>query len=157
VITIGIAAWAVAFVGTFAFQPVLARAGYEWVPWSCLAGVGVGLLGLWYTKRNRDEIVERTRNHDHDHDHDQGPNQGPGHDHDPGPVGGGAAEHPPAAETQVTRPSAGYPATAPLAGPPRGVAPLSRDNPTLHGEVLFPDPPTAPLPPSFPTGSEPPR
>lgn len=52
--------WGVAFVVLAVQRSTLKANGTEWWLWTCLAGVGLGLLGLEYTRKRRDAI-ERAR------------------------------------------------------------------------------------------------
>ncbi|MGL5858331.1 MAG: DUF2530 domain-containing protein [Angustibacter sp.] len=52
IVVAGTACWAVAFVVVIAV-PTLHSDGREWWPWTCLSGVGLGLLGLAYVLRGR--------------------------------------------------------------------------------------------------------
>ena len=53
----GTAVWFVAFLVLLPFRSRLEAAGQGWWPWTCLAGVGLGLLGLYYCRRRRDAIL----------------------------------------------------------------------------------------------------
>ena len=48
----GIALWAVALVVTLAV-PALHSGDRSWWPWSCVAGIALGLLGYSYVRRGR--------------------------------------------------------------------------------------------------------
>lgn len=50
-------AWAVAFVALALRRAELEEAGLGWFLWTCLAGVGLGLLGLEYCRKRRDAIA----------------------------------------------------------------------------------------------------
>lgn len=50
-VVVGSAVWAVAFVALVPFYSRLAAEDAEWVLWTCLAGLGLGLLGLAYCRR----------------------------------------------------------------------------------------------------------
>ncbi len=50
--------WAVAFVLLALRADTLEAEGRGWWLWACLAGVGLGLLGLEYTRKRRDAIQE---------------------------------------------------------------------------------------------------
>ncbi len=52
-VEVGCALWALAFVALLPFYSRLAAADSEWVLWTCLAGLGLGLLGLEYCRRRR--------------------------------------------------------------------------------------------------------
>lgn len=47
----GIALWVVALVVLLIFRGDLDRTDREWWIWVAVAGVGLGLIGLWYCKR----------------------------------------------------------------------------------------------------------
>lgn len=52
---VGIAMWAVAgLVLLLLYRDDLAASGSQWWLWTCLAGVGLGLLGWVYCRRRRD-------------------------------------------------------------------------------------------------------
>lgn len=53
-VAVGTVAWAVLAVVAFALHDRLAAAGHEWWAWVCVAGAGLGLLGLPY-------VVHRSR------------------------------------------------------------------------------------------------
>ena len=53
VVTVGTVLWAIASIVTFALRARLEAAGHGWWPWTCLAGVGLGLLGIEYCRRRR--------------------------------------------------------------------------------------------------------
>ncbi|MFW6774385.1 DUF2530 domain-containing protein [Nocardioides sp. CPCC 205120] len=52
-VEIGCVLWAVAFVGLLPFYSRLTAEGVGWVLWTCLTGLGLGLLGLEYCRRRR--------------------------------------------------------------------------------------------------------
>lgn len=52
IIFAGIGVWAVALVITLAV-PALNEDGRDWWPWSCVAGIVLGLLGYAYVRRGR--------------------------------------------------------------------------------------------------------
>jgi hypothetical protein len=60
IVGIGTILWGVAFGGLYLIRDQLERDGRGWVVWSCLAGFGLGLLGLWYVTRRRNALVEST-------------------------------------------------------------------------------------------------
>lgn len=55
IVTVG---WGVAFVALALRQGQLNDAGNGWWLWTCLAGVGLGLLGLEYCRKRRDAIAQ---------------------------------------------------------------------------------------------------
>jgi hypothetical protein len=56
-VAIGTVLWAVAFIVLAFFREELDDVGMGWWLWTCLAGVGMGLLGLEYTRKRRDAIA----------------------------------------------------------------------------------------------------
>ncbi len=61
VVLVGTAVWAVLLVGTFVVRKDLASADREWWPWSCAAGVALGLVGLVYLHRRQVRAERRVR------------------------------------------------------------------------------------------------
>jgi hypothetical protein len=58
-VAVGTALWAVAgLVLLVFFRDDLAADGREWWLWTCLAGVGTGLLGWTYCRRRRDRVSD---------------------------------------------------------------------------------------------------
>lgn len=55
-VLVGTVLWAVALVVCLFQRDALVAAGNEWWLWTCLAGVGLGLLGYSYARRRRDAI-----------------------------------------------------------------------------------------------------
>lgn len=43
--------WAALFVAQLPFYGWYASRGHDWWIWSCLAGAGLGLIGLWHVRR----------------------------------------------------------------------------------------------------------
>lgn len=60
-VTIGTVLWVIAFVVLLPMRGRLEEAGNGWWLWTCLAGAGLGLLGLEYTRRRRAAIVRVRR------------------------------------------------------------------------------------------------
>jgi len=50
---VGLALWVLAFVGLIPFWGVLADNDRTWWLWACLAGSGLGLIGLDYCRRRK--------------------------------------------------------------------------------------------------------
>ena len=50
-VMVGTALWAVAFVGLLPFYGRLADAGRTWWLWTCMAGFGLGLIGVEVCRR----------------------------------------------------------------------------------------------------------
>jgi hypothetical protein len=60
-VAVGTALWALALVLLLPFRGRLEEAGNGWWLWTCVAGTGLGLLGLEYTRRRRDAIARVRR------------------------------------------------------------------------------------------------
>ncbi|MFJ8045094.1 DUF2530 domain-containing protein [Kitasatospora sp. NPDC096147] len=52
----GTALWFLAFLVLIPFHSSLEESGHGRWPWICLAGAGLGLIGLWYCRARRDAI-----------------------------------------------------------------------------------------------------
>jgi hypothetical protein len=61
-VVVGTVLWGVATVVLLLLRGRLDEAGNGWWLWTCLAGTGLGLLGIEYTRRRRDAIA-RVRRH----------------------------------------------------------------------------------------------
>jgi len=61
VLTVGIgtALWALAFLALLPFRDTLADDGREWWLWTCVAGFGLGLYGVYYVRRRRERLRQR--------------------------------------------------------------------------------------------------
>ncbi len=57
-ITGGTVIWFVLFLAQLPFYGWYADHGHAWFVWTCLAGGGLGLLGVWYV-RKRDAAIKR--------------------------------------------------------------------------------------------------
>ncbi|MPZ62870.1 MAG: DUF2530 domain-containing protein [Propionibacteriales bacterium] len=55
-VAIGTAAWMVAFLALLPFYGTLVDTGRSWWLWTCVAGFGLGLLGLEYCRRRRNYL-----------------------------------------------------------------------------------------------------
>jgi hypothetical protein len=55
-IAAGCAAWLIALVVLFVQRAELEADGHMWWLWTCVAGFGLGLLGLQYCLRRRDRM-----------------------------------------------------------------------------------------------------
>ncbi|MDK1472528.1 DUF2530 domain-containing protein [Streptomyces sp. 549] len=53
------AAWFVLFLVQLPFYGWYADRGHDWFIWTCLAGAGLGLIGLWYV-RARETSIRRS-------------------------------------------------------------------------------------------------
>jgi len=56
---VGTIVWAVAFVALLPFAGRLADDDRTWWLWTCVAGVGLGLLAIWVTSRRRNRLRSR--------------------------------------------------------------------------------------------------
>ena len=57
IVTGGTVLWLVAFIVLLPFHGWLSRTGRtDWL-WCCLAGFGLGLVGIWYCRARRDAIA----------------------------------------------------------------------------------------------------
>lgn len=52
-VTVGTALWVVALLALLPFVGTLRDAGHIWWLWTCLAGFGLGLIGIEYCRRRR--------------------------------------------------------------------------------------------------------
>jgi hypothetical protein len=50
--------WVIAFAALLPFYSTLQESGRGWWLWTCLAGFGLGVLGLAYCRRRRDRMAE---------------------------------------------------------------------------------------------------
>lgn len=50
-VTIGTVVWFALFLGQLPFYGWFADGGHGWWVWTCAAGTGLGLLGLWIVRR----------------------------------------------------------------------------------------------------------
>jgi hypothetical protein len=57
-VTGGTILWFVLFLVQLPFYGRLDDDGHLWWLWTCLAGTGLGLIGIWYV-RGRDAAIER--------------------------------------------------------------------------------------------------
>jgi fatty acid desaturase len=53
IVGVGTALWVVALLGLLPFYGWLVEANRVWWLWTCLAGTGLGLLGMEYCRRRR--------------------------------------------------------------------------------------------------------
>lgn len=56
---VGCVLWAIATIALLPFLGRLADSGYDWWLWTCLAGLGLGLMGLEYCRRRRNALLVR--------------------------------------------------------------------------------------------------
>ena len=56
-VTGGTIVWFVLFLGQLPFYGWFAERGHAWWVWTCLAGTGLGLFGIWYVRRRRDALA----------------------------------------------------------------------------------------------------
>jgi hypothetical protein len=50
-VTVGLGLWAVAVVACFIWRDALADRGADWWVWTSVAGLGIGVGLLWFTRR----------------------------------------------------------------------------------------------------------
>lgn len=59
VAAVGTALFALTLLALLPFLDRLEAAGLDWLLWSCVTGIVLGLLGLVYTRRRRDRQARR--------------------------------------------------------------------------------------------------
>lgn len=57
-VTVGSIIWLVGFLALLPFYGRLADDGRTWMVWTCMAGAGLGLVGVEYCRRRRTARVE---------------------------------------------------------------------------------------------------
>jgi hypothetical protein len=72
-VAVGVVLWAVAFVVLLFFRGTLERHDAEWWLWVPVTGFGLGLLGLWYTRRRWAAIQRAAGQSELDSDSGSGP------------------------------------------------------------------------------------
>lgn len=60
-VTVGTVLWVIAFLVLLTMRGQLEDEGRSWWLWTCLAGAGLGLLGIEYTRRRRNAIARVRR------------------------------------------------------------------------------------------------
>ncbi|AYY11550.1 DUF2530 domain-containing protein [Actinobacteria bacterium YIM 96077] len=151
--------WAVAFVVLAFNRARLEQAGHGWLLWTCLAGVGAGLLGIEYTRKRREAIAE-AEDEDEVEVEDGEPDPLPAESgYEPGPVTGTPAygttpahgtEPPGMTDDHTNRyPGAGDPHTDPGTnqGATAGPGPVDTSS-RIPGAPTEPDPAETPDTPS---------
>jgi hypothetical protein len=58
-VTVGAVLWLIAFFALLPFYSTLQEHDHGWWLWTCIAGFGLGLLGLEYCRRRRDRLAAR--------------------------------------------------------------------------------------------------
>jgi hypothetical protein len=56
IVTGGTIVWFVLFLVQLPFYGWFAARGHSWWIWSCLAGAGLGVVGIWYVRRRREAL-----------------------------------------------------------------------------------------------------
>ncbi|GAA0684616.1 DUF2530 domain-containing protein [Kitasatospora atroaurantiaca] len=56
----GTVLWFLGFLVLLPFDSTLSANGHPYWPWICLAGAGLGLIGLWYCRARR-AAIQRSR------------------------------------------------------------------------------------------------
>ena len=59
----GTVIWFALFVVQLPFYGWFADGGHEWWIWTCLAGTGLGLLGIWYVRRREAALSREASTH----------------------------------------------------------------------------------------------
>jgi hypothetical protein len=59
-VQVGTALWAIALLGLLPFYTRLKAADLDWMIWTCVAGIGLGLWGYDYCKRRKTRRVAKT-------------------------------------------------------------------------------------------------
>lgn len=67
-VTVGAILWLIAFIAILPFYSTLQEHDRGWWLWTCIAGFGLGLLGLEYCRRRRDRLAAES-----DEDHETSP------------------------------------------------------------------------------------
>lgn len=59
--TVGVGAgiWLVAFLALLPFYGTLENTGRSWWLWTCIAGMGMGLIGVEYCRRRRNHLRQQ--------------------------------------------------------------------------------------------------
>ncbi|WP_405785594.1 MULTISPECIES: DUF2530 domain-containing protein [unclassified Streptomyces] len=65
-VTVGTIIWFALFVVQLPFYGWYSDHGHTWWIWTCLAGAGLGLIGLWYVRARRDAIARARAARDSD-------------------------------------------------------------------------------------------
>lgn len=60
VAAVGTVVFTVGLLASLAFRDRLAAAGLEWMVWSCVTGIVLGLVGSVYTRRRREALARGT-------------------------------------------------------------------------------------------------
>lgn len=55
-VVVGTSVWFALFVVQLPFYGWYSDHGHTWFIWTCAAGAGLGLVGLWYVRARRDAI-----------------------------------------------------------------------------------------------------
>lgn len=67
-VTVGAILWLIAFIAILPFYSTLQEHDRGWWLWTCIAGFGLGLLGLEYCRRRRDRLAAES-----DEEHETSP------------------------------------------------------------------------------------
>lgn len=66
----GTVLWFVLFLVQLPFYGWYAEHGHDWWIWTCLAGAGLGLIGIWYV-RAREAALRRARDQDRERERER--------------------------------------------------------------------------------------